>query len=402
MQAGDFLSLDYFWGNNEINQPTSTFEMSPSNNFFRSSDSSFDLFYGHQQGDKSASVIEILNQFYLNAKKFWPFNGISIKSSNSVQVVIIGQCVTGSSKTKKDATTTVSVDQATTRRAHKEDNPLFFDSASSAIVLVPNPHDPPNIWRHEHAYFPSTTKCLGLFQWFALSDSSGNSYVDDSIKDSPFLYVLGSYDPKPVSATPSDTNSYDFFAVDSADTHQVIGRISASNLTRFNFFGFEVLCNDNTWKSLYHGVDPIVPKALFGPLVTEASFHFDFSSRKWLVVSLRPPDSRVQLCSADAVDAAWVCEYVADLPEPWSDTKKFLTYAAKHHPELSSHAFENDKESDRTISTNSNSTSAKGIDLVVSIIPNSAGQVGLLFEESEIGVTVYTPKFMNIKSVAKH
>ena len=417
----------YYWGSTDDGYPLPLFLLNQWNNYFRNNDATFNKLYGNQYTNSKLTTMEKLDQFYVNARIFWPFSGISIKSSPTVvQAAIVGQFVVGgSSKTKKDATTTVSIDSTKSERANKDDNPLFFDAASSALLLVQNPHDSPNFWRYEHAYFPLTRKSPGTYQWFAVTDSRGNSYVDNtSDKEPAFVYIMGSYDPKSSTSTPND-NSYDFFAVDSADTYQVIGRLSAVNFAEFKFDAFEILCDDSTWQLLYDegssdnvkgkgkgkkgptstsSSKSITPKALFGPLVTEASFNYDPVSSKWLVVSLKPPDTRVQVCSAEAVESVWTCEFVADVTKPWSDTKKFLTYAAKNHPELSlSSPNPNDKVKLKSFSRSVNVTQSHldNIDLVVSVIPNSAGKIGLLFEDSEIGVTSYTPKFISVKASVK-
>lgn len=423
MQANDVTRQHYYWGTRDDGYPAPSLSLTSKNNFFRDRGSIFHKLYDpnqHQRDINSKlSTIELLDQFYTNTKVFWPFSGIAIKSSTScIQAAIVGQfVVNGSSKTKKDATTAVSVDSTKSIKADKSDNPLFFDEACSAYVLITNPHDPPNFWKYEHAYFPQTRKSAGVYHWFAFADSSGKSYVDDSTtnKAEPvFLFVLGSYDPKPVSALTSD-NSYDFFAVDAVDTFQVVGRMSASNFAQFKFDTFEILCEDNIWRLLYDDSGSsygsknvtIAPKALFGPLLTEASFNYDSASRKWIVVSLKPPDSRIQLCSADTLDATWTCEYIADVPKPWSDTKTFLTYAAKYHSELSpsSTVSQSTSVSNKNNGLKSNSTNigisqtrVGNIDLIISVVPNSAGQISLLFEESEIGIQTYTPKFINIRS----
>lgn len=324
-------------------------------------------FFWSSSGDGSAEAILRLTEAN-NAKKlkqgksveglydpsssFWPLGGLAAASS----LLIVGQFVT---------TQGVSENSIATAESSKA---LKFRELVSASVVVSNPLEPPSMWKYQHAIFPEIEQ--GSLRWFAIAATNGEAVVRGPEES---VYLLGSF-------TPQDEDSdsrFDFFSVSTSRAYQVIARVSAAALLKHDLDDMTVLCSSSSsWLRLDEmNASKSPPKALFAPRISEGSFHFDARLRQWLVASLQLPAVSVQLCRAAAVEGPWTCELVMKVPSPWNDAMKFVTYAAKIHPELQTDETEGD--------------------LVLSLVPNAVNGFFALFQDSALDS--YSPKFFRLK-----
>jgi hypothetical protein len=223
--------------------------------------------------------------------------------------------------------------------------------------------------------------------------------------------------------------------------YMVLSRLSARDASKLNFKNMEVLCdrpkNLNSPRS--QGIRNMssvveaswmqldlcsVPTKLFAPLVTELSVHYDTVTHTWVAVSLQAYQYAMQLCRADQITGPWHCRLVQDsVPSPWNDPRKFITYAAKVHPELSPAAFETFDEHNRVvkdataerriekamkvkkgavsvvdqIATHRNATVVS--EMVISFVPNAVEGFPALFAEEYRAA--YTPKFVVVKLISE-
>lgn len=125
------------------------------------------------------------------------------------------------------------------------------------------------------------------------------------------------------------------------------------------------------WKRLK---DCPSPHALFKPIITEPSLHFDARSQLWIATSLQINEYAIKLCRSARLVGPWACDFVATVPSPW-DSKRFIAYAGKAHPEL--HA------------------AGDNFEVTLSYVPNPLKGPGALFDEDMR--LAYTPKFIALE-----
>ena len=216
--------------------------------------------------------------------------------------------------------------------------------------------------------------------------SASGSAIASSVDD---IYLLGAYRGKRHGVG-----------------HQVLGRASAGSLLQLDLQAVVILQSPEgkttgastpaaaagVWHNLYTSPPDIAPAktlrphALFEPLVSEASLHFDAARQEWQTVSLLFLDMRVQLCRAKdilALNAPWNCSFVAAVDPKWTEQPNLITYAGKAHPHLLPPRAP---------------CPAQGpfppVDLVITYVSNSLDTTNLLYEPAF--KEAYTPKFVHI------
>lgn len=310
----------------------------------------------------------------LDLVKIWPVAAVSLSSHSTSQ--------TTRNCRGKGPGSLVVIGQVTAEQSKKNDIALLplaqsmqFYVLSSVIVIVNNPASPPNLWSYNYRALPKDTPS-GSFVWMLMVDAA-EAYSGD--EQDEVVYIFGVW--KSSASSSSEINNYkSSFVLVFEEFHQVVGRIKKSQLLSFDFEeGFELLCEGNQWKRLYHDSDDVVvPKRLFVDGVTEGSVHFNKKRRQWQFISLEPPDQEVRMCSSSSASmelSTWTCAYIMKIPAPWNDEEKYITYAAKHHPSLLSEEDDADE-------------------LVISLVANAAGGLDLLFREE--GYAAYSPKFFKL------
>lgn len=190
--------------------------------------------------------------------------------------------------------------------------------------------------------------------------------------------------------------------------HQVIGRIPARRLLELDLSAVELMVSipagtsaasplsSVAWAKLYGqdqqtavwslSAEAKTPHTLFGPLLSEASLHYDARLREWLAVSLLLWEDRVQVCRTASIEAAvaWNCSYVARV----SSDDKLIMYAAKSHPHL--------LLTDCAHRASPQSASQRPhLDVIVSYVSNTMDSVNVLYEASYR--SAYTPKFIRVQ-----
>jgi len=128
------------------------------------------------------------------------------------------------------------------------------------------------------------------------------------------------------------------------------------------------------------------PHALFEPLVSEASLHFDAARQEWQAVSLLFLDMRIQLCRTKDIlglSAPWNCSFVAVVDPKWTEQPNLITYAGKAHPQLLPPRAVCPVQSP-----------FPPVDLVITYVSNSLDTTNLLYEPAF--KEAYSPKFVHI------
>jgi hypothetical protein len=212
----------------------------------------------------------------------------------------------------------------------------------------------------------------------ALASANGKSFArhDDG------LYLLGAYHQ-------SD------HAYGSAG-HQVLARASAQGLVKLDLASIEVMAStvsSATWYQPYSRASAApgtavstLPHALYAPLLSEASLHYDSRLREWLATSLVFWEDKIQVCRTPSIEARevpWNCSYVAKV----QSADKLVSYAAKAHPHLMS------SECPRE----GLSTDGPLLDLVISYVSNAMDSGDILYEPQYR--SAYTPKFVRVQGL---
>jgi hypothetical protein len=207
----------------------------------------------------------------------------------------------------------------------------------------------------------------------ALASGSGKRYAES---DQEFVYMIGLYED---CRSKDDTGDSDLF-VSLPKSVQVIGRIRAQQLLSLQLSEVEVLTvldGQKRWRSASSDIGQQQLATIRRIGTTEASLHYDADRHRWIVVSMHVLEGRISLCSArQTVEADWECGFVANIPEPYKDLKRYSVYGAKYHPQLRS------------------STPAG---LVLSFIPNLAGDPSGIMTQEEF--LTYTPKFLSVSEL---
>lgn len=293
--------------------------------------------------------------------KFWPYSGITVFSpptatgvlndgsvnSGSARVIVVGQLVEALEWGEDEAGAGDMMQKAA--------GSLSFREALSVGVQVGRPYDPPDMWRDSSSVLrlPSDINGQGSLRWISVVAASGRPFA--TVQDS--LYLLGSYDTESDSSLVhansssltsafslfADKSLFDIFAVSRRHRTQVLGRVRAGALLAGDMSSFELLVSADTETessfvslSQIKDLSQMTPKAILPGVVSEASMHFDRNSGRWVVISLQVTDSHIRVCRSKSnnLGAAWECVAVAGISPPWNDKHRFITYAARAHPEL--------------------------------------------------------------------
>jgi hypothetical protein len=301
---------------------------------------------------------------------FWPLGGIAIQqlSQQNTKLIILGHFV------QSYAPRTADGEDLRVKASHIIQSLAFHELACSLIVVT-NPHDNPESWRYEFYNFPSSESADGSYKWFAAADASGRAYASDE-KDR-MVYLLGSYSPENTTALEAAIHRkhakgyFDPYQISLHESYQVLSRITAAALSKGDLHQLEVLCASSAWRLIALGCQP---QRLFSPRITEASFLYDLSRNRWLIVSLQVGETAVQLCQSAQVEGPWQCQRVMQVPSASNHSSRVITYGAKVHPEL----LLDSKD-----------------EMVVSLISNAADDFLSLFDDGNR--LIYTPKFFRLR-----
>lgn len=210
--------------------------------------------------------------------------------------------------------------------------------------------------------------------------------------------------------------------------HQVLGKISAEKLLKMDFTALQLLSSPSAsatgpaattgagtgaeWHAVYGSstsagatTTAFIPKSLFGPLLSEASLHFDASTQEWVVVSLLPVRRHIEFCRTRDIlapaSSPWNCTFVAEVASQWVDRSDLLTYAAKAHPHLLSTP-STCMNSQNTIQTATDSSAfsvdaKQTVDLIVSYVSNAVENTDILYHPEY--KEAYSPKFVRITHI---
>lgn len=121
---------------------------------------------------------------------YWPTGGLAVKSgakgSSETLLLVIGQVVAKVASTKKP-TNSSTVDASSSTIVNTEGNQnlyikvaasVDFRELGSALMIVSNPHDPPDLWDYEHVVIPKSIH--ENFRWFVYIDMPFlGCFVDD-------------------------------------------------------------------------------------------------------------------------------------------------------------------------------------------------------------------------------
>lgn len=338
-----FDKLKFYWDSDEVGKPTALFRLNIEDRII---DPEFDSNNSNQYLD---SVL------YDPDTVSWPISGIAISSSSSVlnpskgvksnqskittsnvKLLIIAQVVKMAKKTVPSVLASLL----------PTDKSLDFENLASAIFIVDNPYDPPNLWQYKHFMIPKSK--LGQFEWIAAAESSGmKSYGDND----DYIYILGSFQGLPSSEQDLNSNNvnFDVFQVTTTDAYQIMSRLKVSDILSNNWNAFELLCEDiqtnsTTWVQITlinKILDSTVPLSvrlhkLFSPKITEASFIYNKKLKLWQVLTLQVFSLKIEQCSSKSIEGPWTCEYIMAIDQKHNNVKKYSTYAAKYHPEFNS------------------------------------------------------------------
>ncbi|XP_062521363.1 uncharacterized protein LOC134196283 [Corticium candelabrum] len=206
---------------------------------------------------------------------------------------------------------------------------LNFEIKGTVAIVVYNVSGNPLYWNHTVSQFLATN---GSVNWY-----TSISYAVDYQHDYPHLYedpLLGMNDVVYILGS----NGHGF------DSSVVLGRAKLSELMSFNFDSFQVYVESVTnnaikrwlsWEEVL-GVNQsswqLVP--LFVPGVSEASLVYNVELRSWYIPVVRMFDYKIDVWTSANVTGPWSSTLVYEIPEPWRNTKMYLNYAAKSHPEM--------------------------------------------------------------------
>lgn len=193
--------------------------------------------------------------------------------------------------------------------------------------------------------------------------------------------------------------------------HQVLGKISAEQLVLMDFSSLQVLksapnspSEAAVWSPAYSSTAALTPHRLFGPLVSEASMHLDTNTQEWMVVSLLPMQSNVELCRTSnifgPVQRPWNCTLVSKVEEKWANRPELFSYAGKAHPHLLPATTTCIDRQQQLRHTAPAGASRKPLDLIVSYVSNVVETTDTdshTLYSPEFKET-YLPKFVRISS----
>jgi hypothetical protein len=182
------------------------------------------------------------------------------------------------------------------------------------------------------------------FLRIAIADSQQRPYT--SLEET--VYLLGSYDQGDPTAT-----QYDLFQVRKLQITQILARATVKDLLVGNFDRYEILMTapssssptDSHWTpigSLGHqpsssspSLSP-VPRALLPGSIAEGSLHFNSQTERWTITSLDVLETHLRVCSSASarIEDTWSCLLVSGIEPKWKNSKRYLTYAGKSHPEF--------------------------------------------------------------------
>lgn len=244
---------------------------------------------------------------------------------------------------------------------------LRFTLLEMVALRVDNPTESPLSWRYSAGAFPKTS----CFQWVALASGSGRAYAEPDVE---FVYMVGVYED---CRNKDDTQDSNLF-VSLPKSVQVIGRIRAVDLLALHLGRVEVLTVGSSGQKNWQPVSADITQQQLATIrhigTSEASLHYDVEKQLWIAVSMHVLEGRISLCTAhQTVEADWKCGFVADIPAPYSDLKRYTVYGAKYHPQLQP---------------------AVAGGLVLSFIPNLAGDPTAITTPEEF--LTYTPKFLSV------
>ena len=328
-------------------------------------------YYWRESGDGAPSAIfsfdvkklKVENKLIDASKEvvMWPIAGMSFSFNGSERAVIFGPVI-----------------QHLENNNDKHPDAMSFTEKGIIVTVVCNPREAPDSWIYSHTFFPPPRTPGYDFRWTALAQCDGLEYSDSS---SDCIYLLGFHLGERQRNESSDTEID--YSLAPPSSYQVVGRIRASSLVELRLEELEVLFDKGGWARVYgpsaDAAGAARPARLFGPRVTEASFRYDTVASEWQVFSLQPPQDRARLCSAARVEGPWSCRDVFEVGVPFSDFSKYITYAAKLHPEFA-------PQVDRAGSRQGR--------VLFSVVSNTLNGFGELYSEG--AYTTYVPRFFSV------
>lgn len=207
-----------------------------------------------------------------------------------------------------------------------------------------------------------------FFSRLALSSTGASRFV---YEDEP-LYILGGVGNHQTLlrvAAASSLLRLDFATV---EVLQIAGRVDQTGVQVPAMWGPMVAKNGATSRS---------PASLFSPSFPEASLHWDFSAKEWVVVGQNMAEGSVQQCRArDVASTDWTCKIIFVVDQQLANNFDLVTYAGKAHPDL--------------VVPDGTGSEDKG-GLILSYVSNTLRGPGLLFTPQYRDM--YTPKFVHIE-----
>lgn len=146
-----------------------------------------------------------------------------------------------------------------------------------------------------------------------------------------------------------------------------------------------------------------LPHPILPGTIAEGSLHYNSQSNQWIITSLDVLESNIRVCSSysNRIEDLWNCQYVSGIEPRWRNERKYMTYAAKSHPEflnqqinitiLQSKYLSTYPQNTSSIfsSVNRNQISHHGI---ISYVANPIKGPNFLFDEQE--KETYCPTFL--------
>ena len=393
-QWSQIQAMNYYWKSTSLGAPTAVLaasravyykELPPPPAVVTVSLSNVATEAERQAREKNAKLVlsaeEAVAAILELQPKFWPFGGLSLRvpansgsssTTSDIVVAIIGKLVqpvsplTRRSELLQDAETG-----------------LAFQDLGSALFLVKNPHSPPDQWDYSMSMLSvhPTSTILGAISGLKIfgtlyadldeediDENVGTTSAATPVADAQsgsilwttivataptakWVYLTGIYRRKDNQGGYKRAAFDMFGSMSSKLERMIIGRIPATALLLHDKTELELLqalpatgsgSEIAQWTVLSKASSPeaALPYKICAS-APESSLHYDAGIQRWILISLSPL-TNIRVCispvadlgslGAGTGDAKFACHEVK-VPALWT-ADKYITYAAKAHPEF--------------------------------------------------------------------